>query len=199
MMDRSPFIMWCLLGIGVALAVLLPLGPKRRACISPPAWWFCMVVGSVVCFYGMAHSTAPSFAPQVTVVGKATAFEERRYGRESKLVFGFVPEGGNPVDIETHIVVPHWGNDEMFDRRTLRITYLNDTSRSVSNEAVDIAILSGPNSGWHDSLDARPFGIWLAIPIGAGIAGFGYMGIRYRKDDLKAAESSETMSSISGA
>ncbi len=85
----------------------------------------------------------------------------------------------------------------MFDRRTLRITYLNDKSRSVSNEAVDIEILSGPNASWHDSRDARPIGIWLAIPIGAGIAGFGYMGIRHRKDDLRAAELSEAKPSDS--
>ncbi|MBS1798759.1 MAG: hypothetical protein JSS95_02940 [Acidobacteria bacterium] len=104
-----------------------------------------------------------------------------------KFVFGFIPEGGNPTNIETQIIMPHWGNPEIFNGRTLRITYLNDTSRSESNEAVDIKILSGDNAGWHDSLDARPLGIWLAIPIGAAIAGFGYFGVRYRKDDLKKA------------
>lgn len=92
--------------------------------------------------------------------------------------------------------MPHWGNAEVFEGRTLRIGYINDTTRSLSNEAIDITILGGENAGWHDSLDARPLGVWLAIPVGAAIAGFGYMGIRYRKNDLKttAGQPRETTS-----
>ena len=198
-MDRGSFMLWCLLGFGIALVVLLPLGPKRRACIPPVAWWFCIIVGSVTCFYGLSHSTTPSFAPRVTVIGKPSDCVRQRFGRSTKFVFRFIPEGGNPTTIETHIILPHWGNAEIFNGRTLRITYLNDTSRRLSNEAVDISIQSGVNVGWHDSLDARPFGIWLAIPIGATIGGFGYFGVRYRKDDLKAAEPLETTSSICDA
>ncbi|MGH9597869.1 MAG: hypothetical protein ACRD3K_13825 [Edaphobacter sp.] len=111
-------------------------------------------------------------------------------------MFGFAPEGESPVSLETHIIMPHWSNAEIFNRRILRITYLNDPSRSENNEAIDIEVLAGENSGWHDSLDARPFGIWLAIPVGALIAGFGYIGIRYRKDDLEAVEPSVMTSSI---
>jgi hypothetical protein len=151
-----------------------------------------MIVGGMVCMYGLSHSTTPSFAPLVTVSGKASAFMNQTYGRNSKFVFRFVREGGTPINIETHIIVPHWHNAEVFSGRTLKVTYLSDTSRSVSNEAVDIEILSGENTGWHDSLDARPFGIWLAIPIGAIIASFGYLGLRYRKSDLKATEPSES-------
>jgi hypothetical protein len=156
-----------------------------------------MIVGSTVCIYGLSHSTAPSFAPLVTASGKASAFMEQRFGRNSKFVFVFVPESGNPINIETHIIVPHWGNAEVFSGRTLKIKYLSDRSRSVSNEAVDVEILSGDDAGWHDSLDARPFGIWLSIPIGATVAGFGYLGLRFRKDDLKATEPSEPETSIS--
>jgi hypothetical protein len=156
-----------------------------------------MIVGSTVCIYGLSHSTAPSFAPLVTASGKASAFMEQRFGRNSKFVFVFIPESGNPINIETHIIVPHWGNAEVFSGRTLKVKYLSDRSRSVSNEAVDIEILSGDDAGWHDSLDARPFGIWLAIPIGATVAGFGYIGLRFRKDDLKATEPSEPETSIS--
>jgi hypothetical protein len=153
-----------------------------------------MTLGAVVCLYGLSHSTAPSFAPQITAIGRASAFSEKSVGRSSKFVFGFVPETGNPVELETHIIVPHWGNAEIFGGRTLRITYVNDPLRSVSNEAIKIEIVNGDNAGWHDSLDARPFGLWLAIPVGALIAGFGYIGIRYRKDDLKAVQLSETTS-----
>ena len=96
-----------------------------------------MIVGATVCIYGLSHSTAPSFAPLVTASGKASAFVERRFGKNTKFVFTFVLEGGNPINIETHIIVPHWGNAEVFSGRTLKITYLSDRSRSVSNEAIN--------------------------------------------------------------
>jgi hypothetical protein len=197
-MDRSSFILFGLFGCGIGLAALLLLGPQRRAGISPFAWWFCMIVGSTVGLFGLSHSTAPSFAPLVTASGKASAFTDQKFGRNSKFVFAFFPEGGNPINIETHIIVPHWGNAEVFSGRTLKVIYLSDRARSVSNEAVDIEILSGDDAGWHHSLDARPFGIWLAIPVGATIAGFGYIGFRYRKSDLKATEPSEFAIPISG-
>jgi hypothetical protein len=41
--------------------------------------------------------------------------------------------------------------------------------------------------GFHDSLDARPVGKWLAIPIGAALATFGFVGLRYMDKDAKAA------------
>jgi hypothetical protein len=133
--------------------------------------------------YGMSHSTVPSFAPRITAVGKASDCIEKSVGRSNKFVFRFVPEGGSPINIETVIIMPHWGNDGKFNGRTLRIVYLNDIARSPSNEAIDIEILDGDNAGWHDSLDARPFGVWLGIPIGAALGGFGYFGIGYKKDD----------------
>ncbi len=142
-----------------------------------------MIVGATVCMYGLSHSTL-----------------EQKSGRNTEtFVFGFVPDDGIPINLETHIIVPHWSNAAIFNGRTLMVTYLNDKSRTLSNEAVDIKILSGENAGWHDSLDPRPFGIWLAIPIGAMIAGIGYIGLRFRKDDLKALESSEHGRSIRDA
>lgn len=98
-MDRSIFILWYLLGVGMALAILLLIGPRRRACISPIAWWSCLILGAFVCMYGLSQSTAPSFAPQVTVVGKASAFVERRVGRSRKFVFEFSPANGNPINL----------------------------------------------------------------------------------------------------
>ena len=193
-MDRSVFILSCLLGLGIAFAIFLALGPKRRALISSPIWWAFMIVGAVLCMYGLSHSTTPSFAPRITVTGNATAFVEQRYGRDSKFTFSFSPDGRSPVQLDTHIIVPHWGNSEIFGGRTLRITYLDDSYRTAKNEAIDIAILGGENAGWEDSLDARPLGIWLEIPLGGLIAGFGYLGIRYRKDDLAKAGPSDIAS-----
>lgn len=198
-MDRSSFILVGLLGCGIGWLAIWLLGPQRRVGISPLAWWSCLIVGATIAMYGLSHSTAPSFAPRVTASGQASAFTEQRFGRNTKFVFRFVPEGGNPINLETQIIMPHWGNAEVFSRRTLKVVYLKDSSRSVRNEAVDIGISSGDDAGWHDSLDARPFGIWLAIPVGAAIAGFGYIGIRYRKDDLKATEAPVPTTSISGA
>lgn len=146
--------------------------------------------------YGLSHSTAPSFATRVTQTGKASAFVEQRYGRDSKFTFTFSPEGQRPIQLDTHIIVPHWGNAEVFEGRTLRISYLNDPSRTARNEAIDIMILSGENAEWEDSLDARPLGIWLAVPIGGLIAGFGYLGLRFRKDDLAKVEASDITSPV---
>jgi len=117
---------------------------------------------------------------------------EQRYGRDSKFTFSFSPDGRPPLQVDTHIIVPHWGNAQVFEGRTLRITYLNDSSRTARNEAIDVVILSGENAGWEDSLDARPLGMWLAVPVGALIAGFGYLGMRFRKDDLAKVEPSDT-------
>jgi hypothetical protein len=187
-MDRATFTGACLLGFVAAWAVFFPLGAKRRACIPALAWWVCLVLGTVACFYGLSHSTRPSLAPRVTVSGKASSCTEKREGRDSKFLFRFMPEGGNPIYLETNIIMPHWGSAAAFSSRMFRIVYLNDTERDPSNEAIDIEILSGDNAGWHDSLDARPLGIWLAIPIGAALGGFGFFGLRYKKNDEKASE-----------
>ena len=195
-MDRGTFIGSCLLGLAVALAVFFPVGAKRRARIPGLAWWVCIIVGVVTCFFGLSHSTVPSFARRITAVGTASNWIEKRVGRSFKFAFRFVPEGGSPIDMETLIIVPHWGNAGTFNQRKLRIVYLDDIARNPINEAIDIAILDGPDAGWHDSLDARPFGVWLAIPIGAALGGFGYFGIRYRKDDMKAAEAPQEISSV---
>ena len=149
-----------------------------------------MLLGAVICSYGLSHSTAPSFAPRIAAIGKASDCVEED-GRRFWFRFRFVPEGASPTEIETPLIMPHWGNAQKFNSRTLRIVYLNDMARDPRNEAVDIEILDGDSAGWHDSLDARPFGIWLGIPIGSALAGFGYFGIRYRKDDRNSASTSE--------
>ncbi len=190
-MDRDLYTLWCLLGIAVALAVFFPLGAKRRACISLLVWWLCLIVGGVTCMYSLFHSTAPSFTTRIAAIGKAYDYVERTRGRyterDTYYGFRFVPDGGDPVNIETEIILPDWGTPAIFDGRTFRVVYLKDSKRVLKNEAIEIEILSGIHAGFHDSLDARPTGTWLGIPIGAALGAFGLFGLRYRKDDAISA------------
>jgi hypothetical protein len=189
-MDRGIFIGASLLGMAAALAVFYPLGAKRRACIPYPLWWVCLGLGVVVCIYGLAHSTAPSFAPRITAVGIAYDHVELRQGRDTHYGFHFLPDkNGEPMYFETSIILPGWGVPEIFNGRTFRVVYLQSSKRPLKNEAIDIEILSGRDVGFHDSVDARPIGVWLAIPIGAALGAFGYFGLRYRKDDETSAAS----------
>ena len=141
--------------------------------------------------YGLSHSITPSFASRITAVGKAYDHFERRQGRDTSYGFRFVPEGGNPIIIETEIILPYWNTPAIFNGQTFRVTYLDDGERTLKNEAIDIAILTGRNAGFHDSFDARPAGKWLAIPIGAALGIFGFFGLRYMKDDAIAAASDD--------
>jgi hypothetical protein len=52
--------------------------------------------------------------------------------------FGFrlVPDGGEPVDIETLIILPDRGAPAIFDGRTFRVVYLQDNKRFLKNEAI---------------------------------------------------------------
>jgi hypothetical protein len=139
----------------------------------------------------LSHSTAPSFATRITAVGKAYDHVERRQGRNNSFYgFRFVPENGNPVNIETDIILPDWDTPADFDGRTFRIVYLEDSNRFLKNKAIDIAILSGKHAGFHDSLDADPAGPWLGIPVGAALVGFGMLGFRYMKKDAAIRASS---------
>lgn len=186
-MDRASYTVWALLGIAVALAVFFTLGARRRAHIPPIVWWLCLIVGAVTVMYGLFHSTAPSFAPRITAIGKAYDYVERRRGRDTYYGFRFVPDGGESVNIETEIIIPDWGTPAVFNGRTFRLVYLQDSKRILKNEAIDIEILAGKHAGFHDSLDARPNGEWLGIPIGSIFGAFGFFGLRYRKDDTTSA------------
>ena len=104
-------------------------------------------------------------------------------------------EGGGPIHIETEISLPDTAHPAIFNGQTIRIVYLTDGKRVLKNEAVDIEILSGIHAGFHDSLDARPAGAWLAIPVGAAFLGFGLAGLRSMKEDAIAAASDDGDSS----
>ncbi|MGA9671065.1 MAG: hypothetical protein WBQ94_17780 [Terracidiphilus sp.] len=195
-MDRAHSMVFCLLGAAAAAAVFLPLGAKRRAWIPPLGWWLFLIAGSVIWFYGESHSTVPSFAPHITAVGKAYGHFVRQRGRDTSYGFQFVPEGGGPITLETEISLPKWDVPAIFNGQTFRVVYLDDANRTLKNEAIDITILSGRNTGFHDSLDARPAGKWLAIPIGFALVIFGISGLRSMKRDAIAAASDDNAPSI---
>jgi hypothetical protein len=194
-MDYTHCMVFGLLGAGPAFAIFFLLRPKRRAWIPPLAWWLFLALGVVVWFYGRSHSTVPSFSHRITAVGKAYDHVDREihtgYHRETVYGFRFVPDGGNPINIETQIILPNWNTPAIFDGQSFRVVYLDDDQRVFKNEAIDIEILSGKNAGFHDSYDARPVGNWLGIPIGAALACFGFVGLRYMKDDAESAASSD--------
>ncbi|HEY1806537.1 MAG TPA: hypothetical protein VGG45_18840 [Terracidiphilus sp.] len=194
-MDYAHFMICSLPGIAAALAVYFLLGAKRRACVPPLGWWLCLIVGAVPFFYGLSHSTFPSLATRITAVGKAYDYVDREVhtGYHSNTIYGFqlVPEVGGPIHIETEIILPDSARPTIFDGRDVRVVYLDDGKRSLKNEAIDIEILSGEHSGFHESVDARPMGTWLAIPIGAAFVGVGIAGLYSMKKDAAVSAASD--------
>ena len=187
-MDYAHFMGCGLLGFIPALAIFFLLGAKRRASVPLLAWCLSLILGAAICFYGLFHSTVPSFSTRITAVGKFYDYVEREgYRGDTTYGFRFVPEGGETINIHTKILLPHRG----MDGRTYRVVYLKDENRRLKNEAVDITVLSGEDTGFHDSLDARPFGSWLGVPVGAAIFGFAMFGLRYRKEDANPAASDD--------
>lgn len=192
-MNYGFYMLSVLSGLAVAFSIYRALGARRRAAVSPVIWWACLVIGVVAGGYGLSHSTVPSFAPRVTAVGTTYDFYHRKSGKDSWDGFRFVPDGGGaPILMETEIMQPGWATPS-FNGRTIRVTYLQDEHRSLKNEVIEEAILTGTHAGYHDAYDARPFGRWLFLPLGGAIAGLGYLGLRSMGDDDKkvAAEADE--------
>jgi hypothetical protein len=195
-MDYAHTMMCSLPGMAAALTVFFPLGAKRRACVPPLAWWLCLIVGAVPFFYGLSHSTVPSRATRITAVGKTYDYVEREIhtGYHHDTIYGFrlVPEVGGPIHIETEISLLDSAIPEAFNGRIFRVVYLADSTRVLKNEAIEIEILSGRHAGYHESLDARPTGAWLFIPVGAAFLAFGVSGLsRMKKDAAISAESDD--------
>jgi len=197
-MDYSHVMLCSCLGFGPALGIYYLLRAKRRAWIPPLGWWLSLALGTVTFFYGMSHSTMPSFSTRITAVGKAYGYMEREihsgYHHDTVYGFRFVPDGGvggGPLTIETEISLPDAAHPAIFNGQRFRVVYLADSNRVLTNEAIDIQILSGMHAGFHDSLDARATGRWLAIPIGAAFLGFGIAGLKSMNEDAIAAASED--------
>jgi hypothetical protein len=193
-MDYAHVMVCSLPGMAAALAIYFALGAKRRACVPPLAWWLSLIAGAIPFIYGLSHSTVPSFATRIEAVGTASDYFEREIhsGRHQDTVYGFrlVPGVGGPIYIETEISLPHSAVPAIFNGRTFRVVYLDDDKRALKNEAIEIEILSGQDAGFHDFVDARPVGAWLAIPVGAALLGFGIAGLSsMKKDAIISAES----------
>jgi hypothetical protein len=67
-----------------------------------------------------------------------------------------VTDSGEPVNIETQIILPDWGSPANFNGRIFRVVYLQDSKIILKNEAIEIEILSGKHAGFHDSLGWSP-------------------------------------------
>jgi hypothetical protein len=191
-MNYAFYLGFCLLGAGLAAAIFFLLGAKRRAWIPRLPWWLYLLLGSVPLIYGLSHSTIPSFSTPITAVGKAYDYVQRGTSRGHGDIYGgfrFVPERGEAINIETQIILPDEEAPADFNGRRLRVVYLKDSYRVLLNEAVDITILSGEHTGFHDSLDARPLGSWLGLPIGGAFIALGYLLFYCGKDDAESAAS----------
>jgi len=175
-----------LIGIALGFVGFGYLKPSRRADIPVFVWWVCIALALVAFAIGISQSTVPSFAPRITAVGNAYDCLQIREGRDSYFEFRFVPDQGTTVELETEIALPNWGHPEVFDGRSLRVVYLDTVNRSLKNEAIDIEILSGAHAGFHDSVDARPFGKWMVIPLGGALLTFGIFGIKASKAEAPA-------------
>jgi hypothetical protein len=104
-MDYAHFLGCALLGFGPALAIFFLLGAKRRARIPHLAWWLSPILGAVICFYGLSHSTIPSFSTRITAMGKFYDYVRREgYRGDTTYGFRFVPEGGEAINIHTRIL-----------------------------------------------------------------------------------------------
>lgn len=194
-MDYSHHMMFGLLGVVPALAIFHLLRAQRRAWIPPLGWWLSLALGIVVLFYGMSHSTTPSFSTRITIVGRAYDYVEREIhtGYHHNTIYGFqlVPEEGQPIHIETEISLLDSAKPTIFNGRTLRVVYLAERRRVLNNEAVEIEILSGEHAGYHESVDARLLGAWLGIPLGAALLAFGGLGLKCMESDAIAAASDD--------
>src|ERR1017187_7173347 len=141
-MDSAHSIGYCWLGFASAAAVFYLLRSKRRAWIPPLAWWLSLGLGVVIYFYGRSHSTMPSFSTRITAVGKAYSYAQREIqsGGHQNAIYGFLflPEGGEPINIETEIILPDSYHPADFDGRVFRVVYLKDSERVLKNEAIDI-------------------------------------------------------------
>ena len=193
-MDYTHAMVCSLLGAGPALAIFFLLAQNAehgfRLLPGGSFWPWEPLFGSME----VSHSTVPSFSRRIrrwarlmtTWTGKfIPATITTRY---TAFVSCLTEETHQHRNSNHPSILEHSRN---FRRTIFRVVYLKDDQRVFKNEAIEIEILSGRNAGFHDSYDARPFGKWLEISIGATLGAFGFAGLKYMKDDAKSAASSD--------
>jgi len=176
------------------------LSPPRQASSMDSAPWLVVLSGPGSRCFLLRHVSLDCAVVRTASHGSGLAYDyiEREvysgYHHSTIYGFRFAPEGGGgggPINIETEISLLDAAHPEIFNGQLFRIVYLNDNGRVLKNEAIDIAVLSGEHKGFHRSLDARPVGKWLAIPIGTLFGIFGFFGLRYMEKDAIAAASDD--------
>ena len=162
----------CVIGLVVRRAV-------RRYTTVGLFWASLSLAGFALTGFSGANSTKPSSAPRITITGAAADCVEHRIGRGNySYSFFFTPTTGVPIELESRIKAPLCWRDSQSgsDGRVYRVQYLNDPNRRLKNEAIRIDVLQGKNAGWHGSVDARPFGLWLCVPFGIILIVIGCVG-----------------------
>lgn len=174
------------LGAAVAGLIIWRLGFRRRAGIEPGEWWTLFLIGFAICFWAALHSTMPSFARRITTVTTVSSCTVEEHRRSIKFTIHLDQAPGGPVYLHTEIVGPMcWNSGRYRSNNVYQITYLDAPGPDGNKEAVAISVVSGPDKGWHGEVDARPFGLWLGIPIGAAVGCLGLAGLKLRAKDLQ--------------
>lgn len=183
---------------GLAAGAIVCRGLSAEKCAAVPGGIsvLCLPVGFITLLFSLLNSTTPSFAPRITVTGKAFNCVRLGVGRNYARSFRFESENGGSIQIGTEIVVPPmcWQTSDYDAGSMYSVTFLDDAKRYPANEAIDIAVLTGRNTGWHKKLDARPFGFWLGAPAGGFLM---FMGLYLTRNDKGGAKSgAEQASSV---
>jgi hypothetical protein len=174
------------IGAAVAGVICWRMGFRRRAEVTPETWWILLLIGFVLMMWSALHSTMPSFARRVTAISTVSSCVTVEHRRSIKFVIHLDQGPGGPIYLDTQLVAPCCRKSS--GQRTgniYKIVYLDTPDLDGNKEAIAISVLDGPDKGWHREVDARPFGLWLGIPIGSTLGLLGMIGLKLENQDLK--------------
>jgi hypothetical protein len=157
----------------LAFFVLYMRGIVKKYSSIGLMWFGIAFTGFALIGVSALKITSPSWAPRITETGVAQGCVAQRIwrGRSRTYIYSFLfnPSNGTPIGLTTYINLPAcWrGTNRVSDGRVYRVVYLDDPTRNLKNEAIQIEVVRGADSGWRGSRDARFFGWFLLAPIGA--------------------------------
>src|ERR1700679_3902518 len=147
---------------------------------------------ALVCFALASASspffTAPSSAPRLTTTGQLWEVHRIPSGKTFFNEFLLGRMDGTSILLQTPIDPSRRGEygPYLHVGETVQIQYLDQKREDgLPPRAIKIEITDGPYAGWHDSVDANWFGIWLLLPI--GILG-ALVSIAFATGNLSSAE-----------